>query len=76
MAASIFARIDTIKGESQDAKHKDEIEILSWSWGMSQSGTMATGRRRRRREGELPRLQLHPSRRQGLAAPDEGVCHR
>jgi len=38
MAVSIFARIGTIKGESQDAKHKDEIEVLSWSWGLSQSG--------------------------------------
>ena len=43
MAASIFARIGTIKGESQDARHKDEIEVLSWSWGVSQSGTMAHG---------------------------------
>jgi type VI secretion system secreted protein Hcp len=43
MAASIFARIGTIKGESRDARHKDEIEVLSWSWGVSQSGTMASG---------------------------------
>jgi type VI secretion system secreted protein Hcp len=43
MAVSIFARIGTIKGESQDAKHKDEIEVLSWSWGVSQSGTIAHG---------------------------------
>ena len=43
MAASIFARIGTIKGESRDAKHKDEIEVLSWSWGVSQSGTMSHG---------------------------------
>ena len=43
MAVSIFARIGTIKGESQDAKHKDEIEVLSWSWGVSQSGTVAHG---------------------------------
>lgn len=43
MGASIFARIDTIKGESQDAKHEGEIEILSWSWGISHSGTMAQG---------------------------------
>ena len=38
MAVSIFARIGAIKGESRDAKHKDEIEVLSWSWGVSQSG--------------------------------------
>ena len=43
MAVSIFAKIGTIKGESQDAKHKDEIEVLSWSWGLSQPGTMAHG---------------------------------
>ena len=43
VAASIFARIGTIKGESRDSKHKDEIEVLSWSWGVSQSGTMAHG---------------------------------
>jgi|SRR6478736_403883 len=38
MATSIFARIGAIKGESRDARHKDEIEVLSWSWGVSQSG--------------------------------------
>ena len=43
MAVSIFARIGTIKGESRDAKHKDEIEVLSWSWGVSQTGTTASG---------------------------------
>ena len=35
MAADIFAKIGDIKGESQDAKHKDEIEVLSWSWGVA-----------------------------------------
>ncbi len=39
MASNIFAKIGNIKGESADAKHKDEIEILSWSWGVSQSGS-------------------------------------
>lgn len=43
MAVDIFAKIGDIKGESQDDKHKDEIELFSWSWGVSQSGTMATG---------------------------------
>jgi type VI secretion system secreted protein Hcp len=43
MAVSIFARIGTIRGESQDAKHKDEIEVLSWSWGLANSGTIAHG---------------------------------
>lgn len=43
MAASIFARIGTIKGESRDARHKDEIEVSSWAWGMSQPGGMGPG---------------------------------
>ena len=40
---AIFARIGTIKGESRDARHKDEIEVLSWTWGVSQSGTTHPG---------------------------------
>ena len=43
MASDIFAKIGDIKGESLDSKHKDEVEVLSWSWGVQQSGTMAHG---------------------------------
>jgi len=43
MPAKIFAKIGTIKGESTDSKHKDEIDVLSWSWGVTQSGSMAYG---------------------------------
>ena len=28
------AKLGPIKGEAQDEKHKDEIDVLSWSWGM------------------------------------------
>jgi type VI secretion system secreted protein Hcp len=35
VAADIFAKLGDIKGESLDDKHKDEIEILSWSWGVT-----------------------------------------
>jgi len=28
-----FFKFDGIKGESTDAKHKDEIDVESWSWG-------------------------------------------
>ena len=41
MAADIFAKIGDIKGESIDDKHKDEIEILSWSWGITNAVTRA-----------------------------------
>ena len=43
MASDIFAKIGDIKGESLDDKHKGEIEVLSWSWGATQTGSMATG---------------------------------
>jgi type VI secretion system secreted protein Hcp len=43
MAADIFAKLGNIKGESLDSKHKDEVEVLSWSWGVSQTGSVATG---------------------------------
>ena len=35
MAADIFAKLGDIKGESFDDKHKDEIEVLSFSWGVA-----------------------------------------
>jgi type VI secretion system secreted protein Hcp len=43
MASDIFAKIGDIKGESLDDKHKDEVELLAWSWGVQQSGSMAHG---------------------------------
>ena len=43
MASDIFAKLGDIKGESIDAKHKDEIEVLSWSWGVANAGPRAAG---------------------------------
>jgi type VI secretion system secreted protein Hcp len=43
MAVDMFIKIADIKGESQDKTHKGEIDVLAWSWGMSQSGTMHMG---------------------------------
>ena len=43
MAVDIFIKIGDIKGESQDKTHKDEVDVLNWSWGMSQSGNMHMG---------------------------------
>lgn len=43
MAMDMFLKLEggpNIKGESIDSKHKDTTEVLAWSWGMSQSGTM------------------------------------
>ena len=38
-----YLKIDGIDGESQDSKHKGEIEIDSFSWGQTQSGTAGFG---------------------------------
>jgi len=43
MASDIFAKLGDIKGESIDDKHKDEIEVLSYSWGVSNAGSMSYG---------------------------------
>lgn len=43
MASDIFAKIGDIKGESLDDKHKDEIDIMSFSWGLTQAGSLAAG---------------------------------
>ena len=43
MAVDMFLKLDGIKGESKDSKHKDEIHIESFSWGMSQTGAMSSG---------------------------------
>jgi type VI secretion system secreted protein Hcp len=34
VADNYFLKIDGIPGESQDAKHKGEIELASFSWGL------------------------------------------
>jgi type VI secretion system secreted protein Hcp len=43
MATDIFAKIGDIKGESNDSKHKDEIEVFSFSWGVTNAGGTAPG---------------------------------
>ncbi len=43
MPSNIFAKLTDIKGESLDSKHKDEIEVLSYSWGVANSVPPASG---------------------------------
>jgi type VI secretion system secreted protein Hcp len=43
MAVDMFLKLDDVKGESADDKHKDEIDVLSWSWGITQSATGHVG---------------------------------
>jgi type VI secretion system secreted protein Hcp len=46
-ATDMFLKLGDIKGESQDARHKGEIDVLAWSWGESDH----TGASRRNRNG-------------------------
>jgi len=39
--ADYFLKIDGIEGESQDSKHKNEIDVESWSWGETNTGGTA-----------------------------------
>ncbi len=43
MAADLFLKIEGIEGESQDAKHKKEIELMSWGLHESNPGSFKQG---------------------------------
>jgi type VI secretion system secreted protein Hcp len=45
MAVDMFLKIEgeDVKGESRDSEHTDEIDVLAWSWGMTQSGSFHVG---------------------------------
>src|SRR5208283_1015037 len=43
MAVDMFLKLATVTGESKDKVHTNEIDVLSWSWGMSNSGTAHVG---------------------------------
>ena len=36
MPVEMFLKLAGIEGESSDAKHKGEIDVLAWSWGLSE----------------------------------------
>jgi type VI secretion system secreted protein Hcp len=43
MAVDMTIKIDGIKGESKLKGHTEEVDILAWSWGLSQTGTFGGG---------------------------------
>ncbi|MBV8101768.1 MAG: type VI secretion system tube protein Hcp [Verrucomicrobia bacterium] len=43
MAVDMFLKIQGVDGESKDKVHTKEIDVLSWSWGMSNSGSAHVG---------------------------------
>lgn len=42
-AADLFLKLDRIPGESLDPRHREDIDLLDWSWGLSNSGNAHTG---------------------------------
>jgi serine/threonine protein kinase len=39
----MFSEIDGVKGESKNKTHAKQIDVLSWSWGMSNNGSADVG---------------------------------
>jgi type VI secretion system secreted protein Hcp len=67
MASNYFLKIDGIPGESLDAKHKDEIEVLSWSWGETNEPPPASGGGAG--SGKVAMTDLHVSANLSRASP-------
>lgn len=42
-AADMYLKIDGIKGDSTDDKHKDEIDLLGWRWSVDQQSSRDVG---------------------------------
>jgi type VI secretion system secreted protein Hcp len=47
MAVNMFLKLDGVTGESTHKSHKDEIEVLSFSWGVSHPVPATRNERRR-----------------------------
>lgn len=43
MAVDILLKIEGVDGESMIQDHEGEIDVLAWSWGLTQTGTMHYG---------------------------------
>ena len=77
MAFDAFLKIDGIDGESTDKTHPGEIEISSFSWGVSNPSSVG-GRGGGGGAGKAvaPGLPLRDGDEQGVAEPDARVRDR
>jgi type VI secretion system secreted protein Hcp len=66
-AFDYFLKIDGIPGESADAKHKGEIEVLSWSWGETHESAASPGGGAG--AGKVAMTDLHVSANLSKASP-------
>jgi type VI secretion system secreted protein Hcp len=67
MSVDFFLRVEGIEGESTDAKHKGEIDVLSWSWGASNPVT--AGPASGSASGRVNIQDLHFTTRMSKASP-------
>ena len=52
----MFLKMTGITGESQDSSHKGEIQVVSWSWGLSAPQSLGGGTSRRESSAALQEL--------------------
>ena len=64
-ATEYFLKIDGIAGESQDARHKGEIDLVSFSWGEAQQAAAGSGGG----AGKVHMQDLHVVMRVNKASP-------
>jgi len=67
MAVDMFLKLDGIKGEAQDEKHKTEIDVYSWSWGGNQQATGHVGGGSG--AGKIAFEDLHITKRMDVSTP-------
>ena len=76
MAVDYFLKIEGIEGESEDDKHKSEIELSAFNWEEIKSGTFAQGGGGGAGKVQMKNLEFTSPVEQGLAQADAGLCHR
>ena len=68
-AADYFLKLDGIEGESTDDKHKNEIEVESWSWGVTNSGAGHTSGTTGSGAGKSVHQDIHFTSKLSKASP-------
>jgi len=63
--ADMFLKVKGVTGESSDADHKGEIEVVSWAWGMEAPASVATGQAL----GRATLSELHVVKRVDQSSP-------
>jgi len=66
---SVFLNIESIKGESSDANHKDWIDVESWRWGTERKITSSTSTQGDRESSNAEVSSLHITKRIDSATP-------